>query len=318
MFNKLRDMLKLPDAGTLLSNLATKFGNYERQYPLDFQLVVYMKVPLKAVAPYVPQGLRPYQLDAHHGVFYITMMRITGGSVPDPKATKPETGSPAGLAFDEILWGIRVQSVERKLHQPWSLVTGRLMTSHPASQAFLSDKDRYLVHDPKNAKLVFGVEGNMFAALTVDDEHKVAPICAFDLGDTPLVEDRWALLPGPAEVFKPPYKDREPLLRYDFTYVGLMQLLQAHELARNATFRVWPHPLFTVPFPGSALSAPTTLIEVAKPLLPPDQIELEAATEPDKPRTWRLLLNGVEINISKPKAGSVQLLSRSIAHRPKH
>jgi len=137
-------------------------GLIERRYPVTFQIVCYFKIERRLIEHLAPKGTFAYQLDAEHGVFYVTAMCITGGSV------KTE-GNPEGIAFDEILWGIRLRPTSRKPCLPLALAACALATSRSEAQEFLREKDHYQVACGPHPKLDFDFQSSRSLHLLNDN-----------------------------------------------------------------------------------------------------------------------------------------------------
>ncbi|MCA9517106.1 MAG: hypothetical protein KC635_19320, partial [Myxococcales bacterium] len=105
-----------------LERLFGKLGFIDRHYVVDFQIVVSLLAPYEHVARFAPAGTRAERVDGEHGVIYLTYMRMTAGNLISD-------AHPKGIErFDELLWGIRIQPVERKWYLPGALVASALTT----------------------------------------------------------------------------------------------------------------------------------------------------------------------------------------------
>lgn len=233
-------------------------GLYQRHYDVDYQIVVYFEMPLARIRALrlVPDGLTPYHIGERRrpdrsiekmGVCYITLMKLTGGSVPTPD-------SGGGLAFDEILWGVRVQPGNAKAHLALSIVANRLATNHAVAQDFLEAKDHYEVYRRDGPSLAFHFADRQPDTLVASLGGR--PVCGIHLGSTALLDSRFAYLPATAEVFKPKNAHSEHMYRYEFAGLGLLQILTAAELAPDAVFAFWAHDFFAVDG-GNLFDAPT-------------------------------------------------------------
>ncbi|MFO0750138.1 MAG: hypothetical protein U1F43_31380 [Myxococcota bacterium] len=218
----------LPSPRALFNRAIDGLGVFERRYTVEFEIVCYLEMPLALIREYelAPPGTHPYALDRNTGIFYVTAMQITDGSV--------------GVAFDEILWGIRLQPVRPKPYLVMSLVANGMMTSAPDAQRFMRDVERYRVAGDDDSGLEFGPIDN---PLCFTAKSKSGRICELDLGGTPLLERSYALLPATTEVFKPAIGEGK-LRRYEFIGAGLLQFLGPHDLMGRAAFSFEPHELF--------------------------------------------------------------------------
>lgn len=231
--------------GRRLKRLFETFAVFDRHYLIDFQIVVYMKLPLAALAPFAPPGTRPYRVDESHGLFYVTYMRMKAGNMVSE-------AHPNGLPrFEELLWGIRVQPVSRKPYLPVSLAANALTTTSEASREVLRQRDKYLVHDLEGLDLRFDPD-----RLKLSAEDASARFFSIDLSRVMPSDRRWMLTPQPTEVFLPPHEAGARPLRYEFVGLGLLQFLRGADLPDGSgAFELRAHDFFRARPDGGASRA---------------------------------------------------------------
>lgn len=263
----------LAGGAEMVARTLTRLGLIERRYGVDFQIVCYVACDYTRAQAILPRGMRPYRDARGDALAYVTLMRLTTSPVVAPEV-------PAGLAFDEMLWGVRIQPVSPKPYLSMSLVASRLVTSDLRANDFL-DEDGYTV--ARDALMHMTVDTSK-PALSVSCAIDGRTVGTIDLGATPVVDQRFAFLPATTEVFKPRKTQGGPVLRYEFFGLGFLQILAGHDLGPGLSFD-FEHPFFEV---GGFNPLATR---------PPDL----------QPRV-------VEVYLSRPDTPGLQLLTHSRPH----
>ena len=154
--------------------------------------------------------MRAFQPDPKRelGLMHIGYIRMRPGNLGNDE----RRGVPA---FEELTWGVQAQPFERDWKLPYTFVANRLAGNNRLFRELSRDEDHYPIYDTDDIQ--FDVDD---AAHSVSVWADGAPICDLQLGNTPIDEKSYALLPVPAEIIKPGPGDT--LYRNTFNFIGLV------------------------------------------------------------------------------------------------